>query len=588
MLKDNFRSVRDFFRLVRVSKLWVTIHFLGSIIGHLGTLLAPVFAANIIYYLTEGDTAATMYNVIYLGIAFLVTNIGWIMNFVGYSYNYKFTYKNLIERITNKILSFDTDFSTKISKSKIINTVSIDATRLAEMVDSICEIIIVAIKLIVVIIIFMMTNIYIGLFVLILEIFYVYAFDYCNSRSSKHLRSHKKYNDMIVDKISQMLNGLGEIKVFNLFTSMKKNMNVVTNKWSDEFMKERKYIDRGYSVLPIIADVGRILLYVILIFLVADDFFEINVLVMLIAYYENVFVNTNALMNYSRIVREWDVSINRIKDVLNYKGDKEVLFGEVDIHNVSGVLKFKNVSFKYKGRSTGALKNVSLVINPNEITTFVGHSGSGKTTMTNLLLRKYKLSTGSITLDGDDIYGFTKNSYSNNVVGVNQKPFIFNMSIKKNLSMIDSNVNNQITACKSVGIHNYIMKLPNGYNTILKEDNNALSNSQRQLLSIVRALLSKSEVLIFDEVTSSLDSMLEYKVIKLFEDLKQDHTIILVTHDKKIMELSDNLIVLNEGKIVGKGKHKDLVKSNKEYIKLRNSNTSSLISKEKIVELNDK
>ena len=156
------------------------------------------------------------------------------------------------------------------------------------------------------------------------------------------------------------------------------------------------------------------------------------------------------------------------------------------------------------------------------------------------------------------------------------------MSIRKNLSLIDSNFENQIKACKRVGIHDYIMSLPKGYNTILTENANNFSGGQKQLLAIARTLLSKAEILIFDEVTSSLDTLLVEKIKEIFENLKLDHTIIIVTHKKDVMKIADKIIVLNKGKIVGQGTHKELMKNNEYYIDLQTNNYSSSHKKQDI------
>lgn len=178
-------------------------------------------------------------------------------------------------------------------------------------------------------------------------------------------------------------------------------------------------------------------------------------------------------------------------------------------------------------------------------------------------------------IDNENIYNYSKEVYSKNVVGVNQSPFIFNMSIKNNLSLIDPNVNHQIEACKRVGIHDYIMTLPKGYNTILTEDATNFSGGQRQLLAIARTLLSKAEILVFDEVTSSLDTILVEKIKEIFENLKLDHTIIIITHKKDVMAMADKIVVLNKGKIVGQGTHESLMKDNPYYIDIQTNNYSS-------------
>lgn len=141
------------------------------------------------------------------------------------------------------------------------------------------------------------------------------------------------------------------------------------------------------------------------------------------------------------------------------------------------------------------------------------------------------------------------------------------MSIRANLSLIDSNKKRQIDACKKVGIHDFIMSLPDGYNTILKEDATNISGGQKQLLSLARALLTTSEIILLDEVTSSLDPNTTNKIINLLDDLKSDHTLI-ITHNKNLMKITDKLIVLNNGKIECIDKHDELIKNNDIYKKL--------------------
>lgn len=344
-------------------------------------------------------------------------------------------------------------------------------------------------------------------------------------------------------------------------------------------MLKRKYVNVRGSLLPFIIHFGKITLYIILAYLVLKGYYQVNLLVLLISYFESIMSNTGELMSYSRQIREWSISISRINNILNYSSNT-IDFGTSNVDDINGLVEFKNVNFSYKSKNRGNLENINFIAKPNEITALVGHSGSGKTTITNLLLRKYIVDSGNILIDNENIYDFTEKIYSRNVVGVNQSPFMFNMSIKKNLSLIDSNFEHQVEACKRVGLHDYIMSLPSGYNTILSENATNFSGGQKQLLAIARTLLSKAEILIFDEVTSSLDPTLVEKIKDIFENLKLDHTIIIVTHKKDVMAIADKIIVLNKGQIVGQGTHNQLMKNNPYYIDLQTNNYSSSHKKE--------
>jgi len=575
LIRDNIKIIRDFFKLVKGNKKWIILLFFGSIMAHLSSLLIPVFTSNIVYEVTNGNAHTTYVNIGFLTITYVAYNLFWYLNYISYSHNFKYSYKNLREKIVDKVFTYDTEFSDKISKGTILNTVNTDTANLSEMIDNICEIMVVFVKVIIMIFIFLKTNIYIGLIVLLLECIYLKSFDYCNVKGTKYLRGQQKCRDKLTDNLSQILNGLGEIKVFNIYDKIKNNFYIIANKWSDQYMAKRKYVNIRSSLLPFIIHFGKVILYLILALFVLNGNFEVNMLILLITYFENIMTNTKELMGYSRQIREWSISITRINNILNYSSKQQIVFGMNDNDYINGLVEFKDVNFSYKSKNKGNVENINFTAEPNKITALVGHSGSGKTTITNLILRKYKIDSGKILIDNEDIYEYSKDIYSTNVVGVNQSPFIFNMSIRKNLSLIDSNFENQIEACKRVGIHDYIMSLPKGYNTILTENATNFSGGQKQLLAIARTLLSKAEILIFDEVTSSLDTLLVEKIKDIFENLKLDHTIIIVTHKKDVMKIADKIIVFNKGKIVGRGTHKELMKNNEYYIDIQTNNYSS-------------
>ena len=257
------------------------------------------------------------------------------------------------------------------------------------------------------------------------------------------------------------------------------------------------------------------------------------------------------------------VRIDRLYNVMYYNNKNMLSFGNNITDDIFGNVSFENVSFTYENKLI--LNNISFDIHANSLTAIVGKSGSGKSTIFRLLLRLYKLDKGNIYIDGINIYEYSNKIYSSNVSITTQKPFIFNMSIKENLSLIDSNHEHQVEACKRVGIHNFIMSLPKGYNTILKEDAVDISGGQKQLIALARTLLSKSEILLFDEVTASLDPNTAKHVMNVLKNLKKDHTVIMITHKPKLMKMADNILVIDHGKIVGNGKHKELIKNNKYY-----------------------
>ena len=394
MVKDNVIIIRDFFRLVKGNKKWIFLLFLGSILAHISSLLIPLFTSNIVYEVTNGNASLTYLNIGLLSITYLLHNLFWYLNYVSYSKNFQYSYKNLREKIIDKIFTYDAEFSDKLSKGTILNTVNTDTANLSEMIDNVCEMIVVFIKVVIIMFIFIKTNIYIGIIVLILEYLYLKSFDYCNVRSTIHLIGTQKYRDKLTDNLSQILNGLEEIKVFNLYDKMKNKFYIIANKWSDQYMLKRKYVNIRSTLLPFIIHFGKIILYLILVSSVLNGTYAINTLILLITYFENIMTNTKELMGHSRQIREWSVPITRINTILNYSGKEKINFGMNNNDDINGLIEFKNVSFSYQSKNRGSIKNISFIIEPNQITALVGHSGSGKTTITNLLLRKYKVDEG--------------------------------------------------------------------------------------------------------------------------------------------------------------------------------------------------
>jgi ABC-type multidrug transport system fused ATPase/permease subunit len=153
---------------------------------------------------------------------------------------------------------------------------------------------------------------------------------------------------------------------------------------------------------------------------------------------------------------------------------------------------------------------------------------------------------------------------------ITQSPFIFNMSIRENLALIDPDHAAQVAACKKTGVHDFIVNLRDGYNTKLNGNSKLVSDSKKQLIALARALLTKSEVLLFDEVTATTDATTAEKITKIMEELKNDHTVMFITHDPTLMRKADRILVVEDGVIVAQGTHKTLMKRSKYYRDLQN------------------
>lgn len=338
------------------------------------------------------------------------------------------------------------------------------------------------------------------------------------------------------------------------------------NEWGSSYSKKRHYQIGQKVSLNNIINGGKIFLYLILIFLFAKYNLSLGVLLVLISYYDSYFIASKSIMASDASIKEENVSLMRITELLDSVPVND--FGNKTITNCIGNIEFNNVTFSYNNKPI--IKNATFNIEANNLTCIVGEFGSGKTTLFNLLVRLRRPDAGCIFFDGEDIFNITKNSFVNNVAILNQDSYIFNLSIRDNLTLVEKDMNKCVNICKRLGIHKFISSLPDGYDTIISENQGNISGGQKRLLALARTLLTGAKVLLFDEATSSLDIHTTQVIIEILKELKKDHTVLVVTHKEELMRASDQIIVLNNGKVSGKGTHFQLIRNNKNYRKLQN------------------
>ncbi|MBS5719058.1 MAG: ABC transporter ATP-binding protein [Clostridium sp.] len=563
MIKRYYLILQKFFSLKAHDNRLVFHLFFSALLRSISLLLIPVAAAKVVEFATIKDYQTTfLYATIFLIVSFIYV-LCHHYNYIAYKNNSIFTHNKLQELILSKVTSYDENFTKNMSTSYIVNTAFNDVGKVMQVPDQSFDAITGVVNIAIALIILISVNVYIGILALILYIISMYALDKNMKKKNYYLSRQRKHQDNISSLMGQVLDGNKEIKAFNMSDNLNTYLENYKKLWKKDYFKKRKYNDNFYVLVPTILGFGKIAIYLILIYLILNGRYDVATLVLVVGYYENIENEFKKLYSKLDNVSSFSIMLDRIYKILNYKTSNMLSFGDNDNDYIKGKINFKNVSFTYEKQVI--LKNVSFEIKPQSFTAIVGKSGSGKSTIFRLLLRLYKADKGTILLDDESIYDYTREVYSSNVSIVTQKPFIFDMSIRENFNLVDSNHSHQIEACKRVGIHDYIMSLKDGYNTKLVADAENISNGQKQLIALARTLLSKSEVLLFDEVTSSLDINTSKHVMEILKDLKRDHTILMITHKPSLMKLADDIIVIDHGRLVGRGSHKTLLKDNTYY-----------------------
>lgn len=562
MVKEYYGFVKKYLKVAQIKTSTLCLMFFTAFFNKGLQLLIPLFAAWIIDYATNGDIHMTFTSLIFLILTYAGERATFFWNLQIYGRNMHHMVTTLESKIVNKVISVDENFTKKVSKGNLFSTINNDLYDIGDSLDSVVNMITTLIQIIILFFIITFYSVPIALLFLVYALAFTMFRNWADRKSAHYLTYEKKQGDKYTSLFSQIISGMQEIKTFNMFDDLMLKLKKTQKRYSYYFEKKRHYMTIRGNDSRLITYGFRIAIYIYTLYLMANGA-GIELLVVVIGYHQSLESSIDYLINSSSYFRESMVSVDRVNNILDYREPQKIDYGDYKNDLIKGEVEFKNVSFAHRDRKI--LDNVSFKIKPRSLTMIVGQSGMGKSSILNLVLRLYKIDEGEILIDGINIYDYTKEVHSTNVSVVTQKPFVFNMSIRKNLDFVDTNILNQIEACRRVGIHDFISSLPQGYNTILRENGSNISGGQKQLIALARTLLSRSEILLFDEITSSLDPETGKHIMKLTKDLKKDHTIIMVTHKPEMMKHADRIIVLHNGKIVGDGKHNDLIMNNEYY-----------------------
>ena len=282
----------------------------------------------------------------------------------------------------------------------------------------------------------------------------------------------------------------------------------------------------------------------------------------------NILTPAKAISKASYKIKKGNAAAERVLEILETDNPLKDIPNAIEKISFDKDITFKNISFKYE--DTYVLEDFSLTVPKGKMVALVGQSGSGKSTIANLTTRFYDVNKGEILMDGIDIKSLTKSSLRQLEGLVTQDSILFNDSIKNNITLGLNNKTDEeiIAAAKIANAHEFISELPNGYDTNIGDGGGKLSGGQKQRLSIARAVLKNPPIMILDEATSALDTESEKLVQDALEKMMQNRTSIVIAHRLSTIQKADLIVVMQKGKIVEQGNHKDLIAQNGTYKKL--------------------
>jgi ATP-binding cassette subfamily B protein len=317
-----------------------------------------------------------------------------------------------------------------------------------------------------------------------------------------------------------------------------------------------------------LTELGLLVIWVFGIYQVSKGHITVGVLSAFIAYSSRFYGRLDSMSRIVSVTQKSASAAKRIFDILDHVSSVPEPANPVKLAKVDGNITLREVGFRYGNRAVN--RGISLDIKAGEMVGLVGHSGSGKSTLVNLICRFYDVSEGAIMLDGVDIRSFAVSDYRRNIGLVLQEPFLFFGTIAENLAYgkPDATREEIIAAARAAHAHEFILRLPQGYDSMVGERGQGLSGGERQRISIARALLIDPKILILDEATSSVDSETEKEIQRALENLVKGRTTIAIAHRLSTLQKADRLVVLDRGVVVEEGGHDELMSREGAYYRL--------------------
>ena len=370
--------------------------------------------------------------------------------------------------------------------------------------------------------------------------------------------------------VQERLSGIKEIQIFNRQIIESRKFEKINERHKKAWLKTVWYNSIFFPIaeISISISVGLIVWYAGTNLIQLNNFVSLGTIFLFIQLSQMLFRPLRQIADKFNTLQMGMVAANRVFKILDsdhYINDR----GSITIKNLDGDIKFENVDFSYV-KENKVLRNINLNIKKGEKVAIVGATGSGKSTIIKLILRLYDLESGEIKINNKNIKNYKLRDLRSSISLVNQDIFLFADSIFKNITLFDKKISKKEVerAAKSIGVLEFIKKLPGGFNYNVKERGVMLSEGQRQIISFLRAYLSKPNILILDEATSSIDSKTEELIQFATNKIIQDKTSIIIAHRLSTIISADKIVVMKAGKIMEIGSHNELITRNGYYKKL--------------------
>ena len=397
-------------------------------------------------------------------------------------------------------------------------------------------------------------------------------------------RVARKSTERYSSFITELVRGFTDIRTLHCEDSVREELKnrVIDSSDKQYALGGKRWGNRFFASL--ISNIGTLIFMIILAMFISKGMILPAIAVVLFNYHTRLGPNVIATVDrFTDFYSKFRLSCERINALIYGQQFPKENFGTVKKEKIDGDIELQDVSFSYRRRqneffmSRKVLDHLSLKIKAKQTAAFVGASGCGKSTIFKLLDKLYLPNSGKILIDGIDIDDYDKDTLRNSMAIINQSPYVFHATIRENLKYVKPDMTDEemINVCKAACLHDDIMSMEEGYDTVLGEGGVDISGGQKQRLAIARGLLCNASIFVLDEATSALDNNTQAKVLDAIKSLGEDHTVLLIAHRLSTVIDADVIFYIADGHVVDSGRHEELLEKCDEYRKLYNAELTS-------------
>ncbi|MGL4910888.1 MAG: ABC transporter ATP-binding protein [Romboutsia sp.] len=580
--KGTMKKLLQYLKPYKIPMIFVVIFAIGSasfnIVGPkiLGNATTEIF--NGLVDKVSGSGSGINFDSILKTLTMLVglyvisALFSFVQTFVTSDISQKVSY-NLRKEISEKINKLPLKYFDKKTHGEVLSRVTNDVDAISQNLNQILSQMITSVTTLIGVLIMMLSisvsMTLVSLFIIPLSLVFIMI---VVKKSQKHFKAQQEYLGHANGHVEEIYSGHNIMKAFNgeekaISEFDELNETLYNSAWKSQFLSG--------MMMPIMTFIGNLGYVVVAImggYLAIKKTIQVGDILSFIQYTRSFMQPIAQTAQIANVMQATAAAAERVFEFLEEAEETEDTKSPVSTKNIKGEVEFKNVNFGYNEDNT-IINNFSVKIKPGQKVAIVGPTGAGKTTIVKLLMRFYELNSGSILIDGNESKTFTRDDLRKMFGMVLQDTWLFNGSIMENIryGKLEASDDDVIKSAKSAHAHHFIKTLADGYNMEINEEANNISQGQKQLLTIARAILADPKILILDEATSSVDTRTEVLIQQAMENLMADRTSFIIAHRLSTIRNADLILVMKDGDIVEQGNHEELLKSKGFYSELYNS-----------------